>query len=237
MERQKLQIANPCSEDFEEMEGDGSKRFCDKCDKHVHNLSRLSRAEAVKLLRDNAESGLCVVYLFDSADRVTFRDDVGARRAPRRQLAGLKKLLAAAAMVPMLAGLPACDTSVRQDPAVIEQPCDRASASTFRPIEEIRRGEERFMRELRDFLGFAPDEEPEVTMIVGAMPAPTAPPPSENDRDEQAARAMLEHPQEPIQPSPTPETPEPAVEPEANPRMMLGDIADPSAAADALEGR
>lgn len=179
MDRSKIQIANPCSENFDEMSGEGAKRFCDSCDKHVHNLSDMTREEARKLLRDNKEAGICVVYMFDESNRVRFRDDLNFRRPSKGQLRGLKKLLAAAAMVPVLATLPACDPSTYEEPAAIEQPCD-VNQSGYKPLDDIIAAERAFTKKLHAFLGFGPGEGPEVEMLAGAPvvdPAVYEPPP------------------------------------------------------------
>lgn len=212
MDRHKLVISNPCPKDFESMHGNGPRRFCDHCQKHVHNLSDMTRDEAVELLRENASSHLCVVYRFDASDRVVFREDAprpNARGAS--QLAGLKKLLAAAALIPVLSTLPACDTGF-EEPAVIEQPCDY-DGGEVRPIDLIMEAEDRFVEKLRDFLGL----EPEVEMIMGEMVMEVPPPPPEPF----IMGALAEPVEAPI-PEPAPQ---PLVEP-AEPQMrLMGDIA------------
>ena len=41
----RLRIVNPCPVDFEAMREDGEARFCDKCNKHVYDLTCMSRDE------------------------------------------------------------------------------------------------------------------------------------------------------------------------------------------------
>lgn len=56
-----IRVATPCPKLWEEMSGNGKKRFCEHCQLHVHNLSAMSRRE-----RDHfvAESGgrACIAY-------------------------------------------------------------------------------------------------------------------------------------------------------------------------------
>lgn len=51
---------------------DDAKRFCHTCDKHVHNLSAMSRAEAEALVRDEA-TPICVRIDVDAAGRSIHR--------------------------------------------------------------------------------------------------------------------------------------------------------------------
>ncbi len=41
----RLRIVNPCPVDFRAMREDGGARFCDKCNKHVHDLTCMSGEE------------------------------------------------------------------------------------------------------------------------------------------------------------------------------------------------
>src|SRR5450432_248011 len=56
------------------MTGDNRKRFCESCQKTVHDLSRLTRREAAKLLR-SSRGGLCAKISFDPQGRIVFRPD------------------------------------------------------------------------------------------------------------------------------------------------------------------
>src|ERR1700733_12947719 len=53
-----IQIASPCSAQWEEMTGDEQSRFCSHCDKHVFNLSALTAEAALQLIREK-EGTLC----------------------------------------------------------------------------------------------------------------------------------------------------------------------------------
>lgn len=57
-----LQIASPCPVKFSDMKGDERKRFCEQCRQNVYNLSRLTEAEAVRLVT-LSEQRICVTFL------------------------------------------------------------------------------------------------------------------------------------------------------------------------------
>ncbi|MBP9664636.1 MAG: hypothetical protein KBD94_08440 [Pyrinomonadaceae bacterium] len=56
-----INIASPCSADWDEMYGDNRKRFCGACKLNVYNLSGMTTNEA-EVLITNAEGRLCVRF-------------------------------------------------------------------------------------------------------------------------------------------------------------------------------
>jgi hypothetical protein len=62
----RISIKQPCDESWEEMTGNSEVRFCSHCSKHVHNLSSMTREQAVDLVR-RANGQLCVRYIRSSA--------------------------------------------------------------------------------------------------------------------------------------------------------------------------
>ena len=46
MNQQELPIKNPCTQDWNTMEGGDRQRLCRVCDKPVHNLSAMTRQQA-----------------------------------------------------------------------------------------------------------------------------------------------------------------------------------------------
>ena len=56
-----IRIASPCLADWNEMYGDGRKRFCGDCKLNVYNLSGMTKDEAEALIM-NAEGRLCVRF-------------------------------------------------------------------------------------------------------------------------------------------------------------------------------
>ncbi len=101
-----LNIPNPCSEDIELMEGEGPERYCDKCAKNVYNLSDLTRDEAEALFEANEGSSLCINYNVFTSGKVEFFEEGQPRPSPS-QRRGVRKLLAAAALVTLVATQPA----------------------------------------------------------------------------------------------------------------------------------
>jgi hypothetical protein len=61
-------IASPCNADWNAMTGNDQVRFCSHCNLDVHNLSRMSRSQAERLVA-RSNGGLCVRYHHDAAGR------------------------------------------------------------------------------------------------------------------------------------------------------------------------
>lgn len=61
-----LRVASPCPANWDEMYGDGRKRFCSSCKLNVYNLSAMTRSEAEQFLLIS-EGRVCVRY-FRRAD-------------------------------------------------------------------------------------------------------------------------------------------------------------------------
>lgn len=82
-----LRVASPCTASWDEMTGDERTRFCAKCEKQVHNLSALPRAEAEAFLRSLTTAACVRVYR--RADGTVMTDDcpVGVTRARRKRVA------------------------------------------------------------------------------------------------------------------------------------------------------
>jgi hypothetical protein len=57
-----IQVASPCSQDWDEMSGNEKVRFCDHCAFEVNNLSALKRKQALRLVRES-EGRICVRYV------------------------------------------------------------------------------------------------------------------------------------------------------------------------------
>lgn len=81
-----VQIASPCSADWEAMIGDDRKRHCGECRKDVYDLTVMSRDEVDAFLLANAH-GACV-RLYQRTDGRMLTDDcpVGVRRRRARAL-------------------------------------------------------------------------------------------------------------------------------------------------------
>lgn len=62
----KIKIASPCTASWAGMKGDHRARFCEKCSKHVYNLSGMTATEAAALIQ--AREGRLCVRVFQRAD-------------------------------------------------------------------------------------------------------------------------------------------------------------------------
>jgi hypothetical protein len=80
-----IQVASPCSADWDEMEGDDKVRFCGECRRHVFNLSAMDVEEAGAKIAEHAD-GLCVRF-FRRTDGMILTQDcpVGVEQARKRR--------------------------------------------------------------------------------------------------------------------------------------------------------
>src|SRR5438874_9874921 len=56
-----ISVKEPCPATWDSMIGDEKRRFCTHCNRHVHDLSALTTAEAADLICQSAER-LCIRY-------------------------------------------------------------------------------------------------------------------------------------------------------------------------------
>ena len=83
----KLTVASPCSESWDAMPGDDRKRFCDRCQLNVFNLSAMSEEEAERFL-NRPEGPPCVRFYLRRDGTVLMKDcPVGWRRKIAKRLA------------------------------------------------------------------------------------------------------------------------------------------------------
>lgn len=59
-----LKVTSPCPRRWNDLAGDGAQRFCNQCDKVVHDLDALSDA-SIAALRQANRNDLCITYLHD----------------------------------------------------------------------------------------------------------------------------------------------------------------------------
>jgi hypothetical protein len=108
MQRSELPIVSPCGADWQGMRPqDIASRFCGACNKHVHDLSRMTQLEARRLLSAPATEGLCVRYLHDDRGEILFAQEA-SRLVPASRLSHVKRLLTAAALAAIPLSLTAC---------------------------------------------------------------------------------------------------------------------------------
>jgi len=105
-----ISIPAPCPADWQTMTGDHRGRFCQQCNKHVYNLSAMSRDEAEALVA-RFEGRLCARFERD-ADGVILTDDL--RAAPH--LISRRVSPVAAAIVTAIIGLSGNAIAVTSSP-------------------------------------------------------------------------------------------------------------------------
>lgn len=64
-----MDVPAPCPKKWDEMIGGDKARLCQSCDKHIHNISEMTRGEVRKLLFQSKES-VCVYLEKDAAGKV-----------------------------------------------------------------------------------------------------------------------------------------------------------------------
>jgi hypothetical protein len=79
-----VQIASPCSENWEDMVGDQRTRFCVKCDKNVYDVSAMTRDEAETLIASTEGSDELCLRLYRRQDGTILTADCAVGRRRRR---------------------------------------------------------------------------------------------------------------------------------------------------------
>jgi len=120
MNRSELPIASPCGADWRGMTPrDVATRLCATCDKHVHDLSRMTRPEAQRVLASQATKDLCVRYLFDERGEILFAPEA-PKLVPASRLAVVKRLVAAAALASAPLSVAACMGEPMPPPVMVQ---------------------------------------------------------------------------------------------------------------------
>jgi hypothetical protein len=94
-----IHIASPCSADWNEMFGNGRKRFCGDCKLNVYNLSDMTRGEAEEFLAAS-EGRVCVRFFRRTDGTVLTKDCPVGWQAVKRRVSRV-----ATAFFSMIAGL------------------------------------------------------------------------------------------------------------------------------------
>lgn len=98
-----IEIASPCSADWNEMYGDNRKRFCGDCKLNVYNLSGMTRGEAETLVM-NAEGRMCVRF-YKRADGSVITQDCPVGWAKVKQRTKVYATAALSLVMALLSGL------------------------------------------------------------------------------------------------------------------------------------
>src|ERR1700750_2402560 len=78
-----LSVQSPCEADWDSMEGNEEVRFCTHCEKSVHNVSAMTRKDAMRFVRANA-GGVCVRFYSDPKGRTLHANEGKLHRITRR---------------------------------------------------------------------------------------------------------------------------------------------------------
>lgn len=106
----RLTIASPCSEDWNAMNGNDRVRFCSHCEKSVHNLSEMTRSEALMLVK-KSQGRLCVRYYPSPTETVQTLPLHSIKRRASRIAAGA-----------FTATLSLCSSAIVQASSIVEPP-------------------------------------------------------------------------------------------------------------------
>lgn len=82
----RLRVASPCPTNWEQMSGDDRVRFCELCNLHVYNISRMTRKETEALIT-NTEGRICARLYRRSDGTIITKDCPVGLRAIRRRAA------------------------------------------------------------------------------------------------------------------------------------------------------
>ena len=69
---QRLAVTSPCTQDWDSMIGNDCVRFCEHCSLHVHNISAMTRAKALRLA-EKSKGRICVRYHHDPNGLISTR--------------------------------------------------------------------------------------------------------------------------------------------------------------------
>lgn len=113
----RVTIAKPCAMNWEAMTGDERQRYCAHCDKHVYNLSQLTRPQAEALLMQT-KGNLCARFERRADGSILTADEVASSPRFNRKFLRMASAMVSAALSlsPTLAAKP-----IRNLPGVQEQ--------------------------------------------------------------------------------------------------------------------
>ena len=175
MKRDEVQIQSPCTASWAAMEGDDARRYCGRCDKHVHDLSAMTEREARAVV---AQPNVCVRYTVDPRTRSLRHRS--ARRFVLRAAAAAT--LSAGLSLPAVADIPAEGGEVGLLASAWEaltrwadDPSDAAEAPAGVEVEAETEAEPE-TETAADPSEFVLMGEPMPPPVMGRLPAPAADP-------------------------------------------------------------
>lgn len=128
----RINIASPCSSDWDDMIGNDQVRFCQHCSLFVHDLSKITTKEALKIVADS-KGKLCVRYVRRPDGTV----ETARRAQPVTQIKRRLSRIAVGAFTATLslaanAAAQSYPTAARSESAIVEPSTTRDSK---RPVE------------------------------------------------------------------------------------------------------
>jgi len=169
-----IRVASPCPARWEEMQGSSSTRFCAQCRHNVHDISAMTRAEAVSLLA-GATKGLCVRYYRRTDGTIMTQDcPVGVRAIRQRAMVWVRTV--AAAVLAFFAGSTTESKGVRPGRTPITTVLGRMELT---PISDTDASADRVDNALLPDSSEPPVQEPfasEGVMTMGVLIVDTAAP-------------------------------------------------------------
>jgi hypothetical protein len=153
-----IRLATPCGASWSQMTGDDRKRMCGACNKHVYNLSGMTREEAHALIVEN-EGTLCARF-FQRADGTIMLADCLVGKQQKR-----KRALVAIGASAALAGGGAAYALTRTHPVKL------ASANVHHVAPPVR------VEAVRPIPPAPPYDYTEVAGGISLEPEPPPPPP------------------------------------------------------------
>ncbi|MBX3300056.1 MAG: hypothetical protein KF736_11405 [Acidobacteria bacterium] len=138
-----IEVASPCSADWEQMYGDERTRFCGQCEQYVYNLSGMTRSDAEQLLA-STEGRMCVRYFRRNDGTVMTKDcPVGwaaLRQRTRHYVGAFASLLLAllsGIMVFSMFARPESTIGELQVPLASPTPTPMPLMGAIAPIKEV----------------------------------------------------------------------------------------------------
>jgi hypothetical protein len=94
----RIDIASPCSVDWDSMKGNHRMRLCGQCDKNVYNVTHLTNAEVLDLMKSGNKPCL---MLMQRKDGTVMTADCPKGLMRKWALRGLAMVVSALAMIPL----------------------------------------------------------------------------------------------------------------------------------------
>jgi hypothetical protein len=110
----KVSIAAPCPKTWSELAGDDKKRFCSKCEKHVHNGEAMTHSEVVRIVHEG-QGKVCMRLVTDESGTILYKNsEKRTKAASLAKRAGLA--IAAGGLVAACAAQPKPPTQPEPKP-------------------------------------------------------------------------------------------------------------------------